>query len=653
MVVGAPYVDRALEPPLELVRGVGDVRCEVGRFTVLAHQDAVLLVAEGGRAEPQRALVLVDVAAFPEALHRPPDVARVHQRAFGEPFVEGDAELLEVAPDVGDLRLPGEREDPAVALGAEQGAGARDQRIHVGFLVSALRLVGGDAVHEGFGVDGEAGRVADVHEGFDVDGTVPVARMALALVATGRVELRAVHQALALVATGRVELRAVHQALALVATGRVELRAVHQALALVATQCFDLRVERRRDPAHVPAPIAVRGKRDRLPAALQVPQPYAQREDVHLAARVVDVVLALHVVPGRFEEVRDAGAVRGAPSVPDVQRAGGVRGHELHLDAAAFAERRAREPRAFAEDAAHHRGERLRRDAEVDEAGIGDRDRGDRGRFRQPRHDALGDLARLGASDARQGEGDGAREIPVAVPAAALDRDLGQGIEGEAAFVAKRRQRAREKRSDVLLHGPDTPRFARMGTSRIGRSRHAGPKIGTRTRRRCGEKARILTRLARRFSKRIGPAMLYGARRRATVRRSPGDRGERTGHGGGSTLERDAGEAAGPGGLPCATLRLTVRTRPSSVLEDEPGRKAGIDGPGRSGRAATGGGESRIQPRPVPRRASVLEKETWRKRTRGPEESTRSWTGPGTRGTWQSSGRSTGTGGCWRSRRGT
>ena len=70
--------------------------------------------------------------------------------------------------------------------------------------------------------------------------------------------------------------------------------------------------------------------------------------------------------------------------------------------------------------------------------------------------------------DAREGEGDRAREIPVAVPAAALDRDLGQAIEREVAFVAKRRQHLREKRSDVLLHGPDTPRFARMGISRIG-----------------------------------------------------------------------------------------------------------------------------------------------------------------------------------------
>ena len=125
--------------------------------------------------------------------------------------------------------------------------------------------------------------------------------------------------------------------------------------------------------------------------------------------------------------------------MPDVQRTGGVRGHELHLDAPALAERRAREPRAFAEDAAHHRGERLRRDAEIDEAGSGDRHRRDRGRFRQPRHDAFGDLARLAPRDAREGKGDGAREISVAVPAAALDRDPGQGIEGEIASSRRRR----------------------------------------------------------------------------------------------------------------------------------------------------------------------------------------------------------------------
>jgi hypothetical protein len=55
VVVGAPDVDDALEAALELVHVIGDVGGEVGGLAVLAHHDAVLLVAEGGRAEPERA----------------------------------------------------------------------------------------------------------------------------------------------------------------------------------------------------------------------------------------------------------------------------------------------------------------------------------------------------------------------------------------------------------------------------------------------------------------------------------------------------------------------------------------------------------------------------------------------------------------------
>ena len=105
-----------------------------------------------------------------------------------------------------------------------------------------------------------------------------------------------------------------------------------------------------------------------------------------------------------------------------------------------------------ADDAAHRLRECRRRNAEVDETRPGDLDRCDRGRLGQPRHDALGDLARLAPGDAREGEGDGAREVAVAIPAAALDRNVGQRIEREVPVVAKCRQRVLEERSDVLLH---------------------------------------------------------------------------------------------------------------------------------------------------------------------------------------------------------
>ena len=239
----------------------------------------------------------------------------------------------------------------------------------------------------------------------------------------------------------------------LVATGRlVGGHAFHQGLGVDGEVPADIAFQRGRDFMHVRAAIAVRGKRDRYPPALEVTQPHAQREDVHLAAGVVDVVLALHVESGRFEDVGDACAVRGTPAVSDVQRAGGVRGDELHLDAPAIAERRARSARAVHEDAAHHLGERPRRDAEVDEARAGNRDRRDGVRTRQPRDDEFRDLSGPAPCDTGEGEGDGTREIAVIVTAAALDGDIGQRIERELPFVAKRRQRVLQERSDMLLH---------------------------------------------------------------------------------------------------------------------------------------------------------------------------------------------------------
>ena len=304
--------------------------------------------------------------------HHAVHVARVDQRALGEPLVVDDAELREVGPDVVDTHVPGEREDAFVALRAKQGSGTCDQGIDVGFLVASGRLVRRHAVHQGLGVDLE----------------VPA----------------------------------------------------------------DIAREPTRDLVNVPAPIAVRGKCDRDSAPLQVPQPQAQREDVHLAAGVVDVVLALDVEADRFEDVRDARPVRGAATVPDVEWSGGIGGDEFHLDPAATPERRIRVARTGDEDAAHHRGERLGRDAEVDEPGAGDFDGRDRGRLRQPRNDALGDLAGLAPGDAGEGKGERAREIAMAVATAALDRNVGQRSERELPFVAQRGKRTLEERSDVLLH---------------------------------------------------------------------------------------------------------------------------------------------------------------------------------------------------------
>ena len=74
VVVGTPHVDLAIEAALALVLVVGDVRGEVGVLAAGANQHAVLVVAEFGGAQPQRALAPVGMPLSLEdrqrAIHR-------------------------------------------------------------------------------------------------------------------------------------------------------------------------------------------------------------------------------------------------------------------------------------------------------------------------------------------------------------------------------------------------------------------------------------------------------------------------------------------------------------------------------------------------------------------------------------------------------
>ena len=147
VVVGAPDVDDAVEAALVLVGVVGDVGGEVGEQAVLTLDHAVLLVAEGGRAEPLGAVLHIQVAAGLELGDGLLDQAGVEQRALGEPLVEGDAELLQIFAAVAELLGEGETMHPGVVAG-EQALGVGDQRVEVAFLVGldrrrVLQHVGG------------------------------------------------------------------------------------------------------------------------------------------------------------------------------------------------------------------------------------------------------------------------------------------------------------------------------------------------------------------------------------------------------------------------------------------------------------------------------------------------------------------------------
>ena len=67
VVIGAPDVDEVREAAPELVAVIREVVAEIGRAAVAAHEHAVALIAEVGRAQPPRALVLVDEPLRPRA----------------------------------------------------------------------------------------------------------------------------------------------------------------------------------------------------------------------------------------------------------------------------------------------------------------------------------------------------------------------------------------------------------------------------------------------------------------------------------------------------------------------------------------------------------------------------------------------------------
>jgi hypothetical protein len=69
-MVHAPDVDEVVEAAAELLGDVPDVRREVGRPPVGAVDHAVLVVPERGGAEPQRAVLLVDVPGLAEPRNR-------------------------------------------------------------------------------------------------------------------------------------------------------------------------------------------------------------------------------------------------------------------------------------------------------------------------------------------------------------------------------------------------------------------------------------------------------------------------------------------------------------------------------------------------------------------------------------------------------
>ncbi len=82
MMIGAQHVDETREPPLALLQMIGDIGREVGLLAVLAHHHAILLVAELGGAEPERAVAPLQPSTRFKHRERVIDRAAVRQRTL-------------------------------------------------------------------------------------------------------------------------------------------------------------------------------------------------------------------------------------------------------------------------------------------------------------------------------------------------------------------------------------------------------------------------------------------------------------------------------------------------------------------------------------------------------------------------------------------
>ncbi len=123
--------------------------------------------------------------------------------------------------------------------------------------------------------------------------------------------------------------------------------------------------------------VAVRRERHRFARELEIPQVNAHRQDVDLPAGVVDVVLAIEIVPGGLEQVAERRAIGAPTAVTHVHGAGGIGRDELDHDLAAATHLAATVGLAQRGDRPEFREPGILRQPEIDEAGAGDFRAGD------------------------------------------------------------------------------------------------------------------------------------------------------------------------------------------------------------------------------------------------------------------------------------
>ena len=178
-----------------------------------------------------------------------------------------------------------------------------------------------------------------------------------------------------------------------------------------------------RDLRQVLALVALGGQRDGLAQRLQIARLQALAEDAHLAARIVEVVLHLHGVAERGQDVGHRAADHAVARVADGQRAGRVGADALDLRALAAPDVQREDLFARRDDRVNLRQQPGLVQPNVEEARRRDLDGGDERRGRHVAGDARGDFERLAPGEPGKLQGDRAGVFAQFRLAAALDGD--------------------------------------------------------------------------------------------------------------------------------------------------------------------------------------------------------------------------------------
>jgi hypothetical protein len=221
---------------------------------------------------------------------------------------------------------------------------------------------------------------------------------------------------------------------------------VTQAIAFLRTQAAG-------DVHYVIALVAVVGEAHGDAAELQVTQPHRHREDVHLAAGIVHVVLALNPMAGGLQQVRDRGAVGRASAMADMQGAVRIGRDELHLHRLARLGRCVAVAFALLEHATQGAEPARLVEVEIDEAGTGDLDLGQMLRARHRLGERLRQFARLASGELGQQQGHVGGVVAMFAALGAFDDEGGLSFGRQDAGALEVEQRLQHQFAQMIFHG--------------------------------------------------------------------------------------------------------------------------------------------------------------------------------------------------------